>query len=174
MRFMVSLALAASLTACATNWYVPPTGPTANLQAVANPASPFYVWTRDITRVCSRDSPNFPVLGPVPKADVKAEPRVVGPFQLEPYKFVGRIQAGAPVRLSVGALSSSSAGIETVSYSCNFRITFTPRENATYELRYDFFVDRCSVSVAELALESGVSVKTPVAAKIERVPNACE
>ena len=174
MRSIVSLLLAFSLTACATNWYVPPPGPTASIQAVANPASPFYVWTRDITNVCSRDSPNFPVLGPVPKADAKAEPRAVGPFVLEPYKFAGRIQAGAPVRLSVGALSSGSSGVELISYSCNFRITFTPRENATYELRYDFFVDRCFASVAELTVESGVSLRTPVAAKIERVPNACE
>jgi hypothetical protein len=157
------------LTACAANWYAPPAGgATATLRVTSSPTSPFFIWTREITTTCSRDSPNFPVLGPTSK------PGQFGNFTAAQNRFEGPILAGTQVRLGVmGSTTASANPVTQEALACNYNIAFTPQPGARYDLRFDFTTARCDVALTERRHLNGTESSVPVAAEVERVKKMC-
>ena len=174
-------ALALLLPGCATNWYTAPaTSPTANFRVVALNSEPYFAWTRYVSETCSRDSPNFPVIGADAKADAEKldMPGYSGP---RGDRFERRIKAGVPfaftastlrrVGITEAALTGGSyAGKEyqrQQAWSCNLRVEFVPSAGVNYEATYDFERGRCDLRIEELIASGGAITRRPVPLKVE-------
>jgi hypothetical protein len=183
MKQYLSLGLCILLSACGTMYSAPTSGPQAKLRVVAKSADGYFALTRDITQTCSRDSPNFPMIG----GDSKADPELLGmPGSSAPGgdKFERRITANAPLALTASTLYRVGFGqvlamatvigqahYQATAWTCNVKVEFTPSEGAQYEMTYDFAPGKCDVHLDTLEM-SGEAV-TRTAVPIKTSPASC-
>lgn len=165
------------LTGCGTMYSAPTSGPQAKLRVVAKNAEGYYALTRDVTHTCSRDSPNFPMIG----GDSKADPELLGiPESSGPSgdKFERRIAANAPIALTASTMYRVGFGqvlaMATVigqahyqanAWACSVKVEFTPSEGAQYEMTYDFAPGKCDVHLESLEVAGAVVSRKTVPIK---------
>ncbi len=153
------------------------------MRFVALNSQGYYAWTREVTKVCSRESPNFPVLGGDAKggdAENLNMPNYGGP---KTDRFERRVKAGEPFAFTVSTLRrvdavdvmlvGSTAGQDVVrkqAWACNIRVEFVPAAGANYEIEYDFAPGKCDLAVNELA-GAGVTAKKPI--EVSKSPATC-
>ena len=162
------------LTGCGTLYSNPSRGPVANLRVIADKSEGYFVFTRDITQICSRSSPNFPMLGANRKPDLETHKMPDGASPSYD-RFERIIPANSPIKLLAssmrvvgfgeGLLGTTSAGANAMRNSlwgCNLRYTFTPEEGRNYEVHYGFSPEHCDLSIEDISTLDGKLVRKKV------------
>lgn len=192
MRILfVIILMMLTLSGCGTMYAPPVSGPTAKLRVVTLNSNFYYTWNRDASITCSRDSPNFQMLG----GDSNAKNSAAGfsdQVEIKNDSFESVIKAETPLRLwqntmramSVGEAILSQTNVISYAYTksmmwnCNVVTEFTPNVGKNYELISDFAPGRCKITVNEVDVASdGKVIKTAIPALVmggPEQPDVCD
>jgi hypothetical protein len=159
------------LPACGTLYNSPVTGPLAKLRVIANNSEGYFVFTRDTTNVCSRSSPNFPMLGGMRNPDLTTI-SMPNESKLSYDRFERVIPAKNQIKIYASSMRKvgfseamfvmNPVGAENIrnkAWACNVLYKFTPEEGRSYEVHYEFSPEKCAVSVEDISSIDGNLVR---------------